>query len=610
MCGIAGYLGVANIDKLKLKAASKSLNHRGPDGEGLYTSQGINGNKIALIHRRLSIIDLNERSNQPFRVGDKVLVMNGEIYNYIELRRELKALGHNFNTDGDTEVLAKALYEWGTNAQERLEGMWAFALYDESNGELLLSRDRSGQKPLYYYESSNTLYFASEPKAIFAQLGEILPINQNQLKRFLVNGYKSLYKSNETFFDGLREITPGTFRIYGGRINREEHYSQSNFNQQDINLTYAEAIEEVRSALISSIELHLRSDVPIAFCLSGGVDSNALISLATNQFNYDVHGFTIINTDERYEEKDLIDNSVQKMGLRHTKVSLNTYGFLDNLRKLIKAHDAPVYTITYYAHWILMKAIREAGYKVSISGTGADELFSGYYDHHLAYLAVLKSKNTTRYNEALSEWQTHVKPMVRNPYLQDPEYLSRAPNRRDHIFMDSEFFSRILQEPFKEEFTEVSYCDDLLRNRMANELKHEVVPVLLHEDDRNAMFYSIENRSPYLDHNLFSVCQKIPTEYLIQNGRAKSVLREAIRGIAPNAIVDNPRKVGFNIPLYDCLNIEDNSDKEQLLSNSPIFELVNREAIEQMLSKKQLSNSRSKFLFNFISAKIFLEEFS
>jgi asparagine synthase (glutamine-hydrolysing) len=372
-------------------------------------------------------------------------------------------------------------------------------------------------------------------------------------------------------------------------------------------MVFDEAVERARNALLRSVELRLRSDVPIAFCLSGGIDSNALISIAKKHLKYDVHGYTIMNTDVRYEERDMVMSSVHELKLKHTVVPISEKDFLPNLRKLVKYHDSPVSTITYYAQWQLMEKIAADGYKVSVSGTAADELFSGYYDHHNLYLASLEDNDDRLV--ARNNWLAMVSPIVRNPYLQDPDCFIKNPKLRDHIFLDSDLFSSFLKKNWKESFIEEKYSDSLLRNRMNNELFHESVPVLLHEDDLNSMYYSVENRSPFLDRNLFDVCQTIPTRHLVRDGLAKSILREAVRGMAPNVVLDNPRKVGFNAPIFDYLNLNDSSIKKQILDESPIFDLIQRSAVEKIIEKSHLPNSQSKFLFYFLNAKIFLEEF-
>ncbi len=608
MCGIAGYIGSRSLPDSAAELCLRLMRRRGPDGNGVYRHATPSGGRVLLLHSRLSIIDLHVRANQPFRQGSQVLTYNGEVYNYLELRQSLAQRGEDFTTHSDTEVLARLLARDGAAALDRCEGMWAFASYDESAGTLLLARDRFGEKPLYVHRAEDGLYFGSEPKFIFALLGRRLPVNADQLRRYLVNGYKSLYKGRDTFFATLGEVAPGcALAVDDTGSSREERYWQPVVGDVQPAMTYDEAVAGARAALIRSVDLRLRADVPIAFCLSGGIDSNALISIAKRYLDYPVHGFTIMNSDSRYEERDMVEASVQELGLRHTEVPVEKGHFLPHLARLVAQHDAPVYTITYYAQWRLMQAVHEAGYKVSVSGTGADELFTGYYDHHNAYLSMLQDEPAL-YAEALANWQRDIAPIVRNPFLRDPEYLVRRPEARDHIYLNAEEFAAYLRQDWSEPFAEEAYSDDLLRNRMVNELFHESVPPILHEDDLNAMYFSIENRSPFLDRGLFEWCQSIPTRHLIRDGRAKSVLREAVRGLAADAVLDNPRKVGFNVPIHDYLDTGDRRVREQLLDRSPIFDIVRHDRIEELIDRAALPNSESKFLFYFVSAKLFLEQ--
>jgi len=493
---------------------------------------------------------------------------------------------------------------------DKCEGMWAFALYDEASCRLTLSRDRFGEKPLYYLATRDGIYFASEIKFIAALLGERLAVNHDHLWRYLVNGYKALYKNSaHAFFQGIREVKAGANLVCerGDIVSERRYWSPTPTIDND--MTFAEAIIGAKERLIRSVELRLRADVPLAFCMSGGVDSNALISIAKRVFGHDVHGFTIVNTDARYEEADMVDLAVRELGVRHTAIPVVTDGFLAGLRALVRQHDAPVYTITYYAQWMLQKAIADAGYRISISGTAADELFSGYYDHHLAYLQEVKG-DEAHYASSLASWLTHVRPMVRNPHLGNPDLFIDNPEFRDHIFLDAEEFGLFLTNPWSEPFGETHYSKRLLRNRMLNELFHESVPVILHEDDLNAMYFSVENRSPFLDRDLFEFCNSIPTRHLINDGKAKAILREAVRGIAPDGIIDNPRKVGFNAPILDYLDVKDPDVRGYLLDDSPVYHYVRKDRIEQLIGAGELPNSQSKFLFYFLNCKMFLEEFA
>lgn len=609
MCGIAGYFGSRELAPATLEACLGIMRRRGPDHAAWRSWTNAGGRHAYMLHSRLSIIDLEERSQQPFPVGAKWMAFNGELYNYREVRDELARGGVTFRTTSDTEVLLSAIDRQGTGVLDRCEGMWAFAIYDEADGSLSLSRDRFGEKPLYLYRDASGLYFGSEVKFIVALLGRRLPIDYDHLSRYLVNGYKALYKEDRTFFVGLTELPAATtLRVHADGRETPETYWRP-LVHQDPTMTWAQAVEGARERLIRAVELRLRADVPLAFCMSGGVDSNALISIAKNVFKYDVHGFTIVNSDERYDEQDIVEQAVRELGIKHTSIPVDTKDFLPKLRTLVRQHDAPVYTITYFAHWLLMESIARHGYRISISGSAADELFTGYYDHHLAYLAEVR-EDADLHARSLAGWQRHVKPIVRNPHLGNPELFVRDPAFRDHIFLDADEFAKYLTHDWAEAFAERRYTDSLLRNRMLNELFHEATPVILHEDDLNAMYYSIENRSPYLDRALFEFCNTIPTRHLIREGIAKAVLREAARGIAPACVLDNPRKVGFNAPIFSFLDVQDPAVRAQLLDDSPIFEHVRKDRIETLIDRASLPNSQSKFLFYFLTSKLFVEEFA
>jgi asparagine synthase (glutamine-hydrolysing) len=605
MCGIAGFVGARPPSDKAVADCLARMGRRGPDATGVYRHSAAADRHVCLLHSRLSIIDLDARSNQPFTDGPLTLVLNGEIYNYVELRARL-ANGLPWRTSSDTEVLLRLLAQEGVGGLDRAEGMWAFACYDARDGSLLLSRDRFGEKPLYLMADEDGLYFGSEIKFIAALAGRRLTPNVRQVLRLVVNGYRSLYKTGETFFREIDELSAGETLLDRGQGDRETARYWQPRVAIDEAMSFDRAVAEVRERLSRAVEIRLRADLPLAFCQSGGIDSNSLISIAKNGFGYDVHGFTIVNTDERYVEQDMVDLAVEEQGLRHTAIRLNTAGFLEGLRNLVRYHDAPVFTVSAYTHWLLMEAISGRGYKIAISGTGADELFSGYYDHHLFYLAVLHGR--PQHREALANWQRHIGPLTQNPLLRDPDRFVHAPGERSHLYGDAAVASGALAAPFREAFDEEDYGCDLLRNRMLNELFVETIPPPLHEEDLNAMYWSVENRSPFLDRGLFEFCNTIPTRHLIRDGSAKAVLREAMRGIVPDAILDNRRKMGFNAPLADLLDLSSNSAREALLDDSPIFDLVDRDAIERVMSRPSLDHATNLFLFATLSSKMFLEE--
>ena len=611
MCGIAGYAGPDPLASERIERARKLLHHRGPDHSAHRSFVTLAGRHVTLMYARLSIIDLDPRANQPLRSGSRWLTYNGELYNYLELRERLVRKGVAFDTRSDTEVLVKAIDHLGWDALDACEGMWAFATYDDAEGTLALCRDRFGEKPLYVHrDADGGLYFASEPKALFALLGRALPPNLGHIRRFLVNGYKSLYKRGETFFEGLSELDPGSVLVVDAAgVERDWRYWNAP-TPAAVEMEFEDAAAGTRERLIRSVELRLRADVPLAFCMSGGVDSVSLISIAARELGQDVHGFTIVNSDARYEEQAMVELAVAQLGIRHTPVRLDTADFLARLRAVVRQHDSPVATISYFVQWLLMGAIHEGGYRVSVSGTGADELFSGYYDHHLAYLREVHD-DAALHASARAAWERHVQPLVRNPYLREPALFVRDATFRDHIYLGADEFASWLSDGCagaSEPFGERDYTPDLLRNRMLNELFAEAVPVILHEDDLNAMSFSIENRSPFLDRDLFEFSLTIPTRHLIRDGRTKAVLRESMRGIAPDAVLDNRRKVGFNAPLFDLLDPTDPAVRAELDADSPIWEVVDRDRVTTLLAQQELPNSRSKFLFSVLASKMFLEE--
>ena len=254
----------------------------------------------------------------------------------------------------------------------------------------------------------------------------------NQVRRYLVNGYKSLYKGEDTFFEGLVALRPGThLTLNDHKEAAPESYWQPSLSQNEYSeLSFDDAVGGVKDRLTKSVNSRLQSDVPVAFCLSGGIDSNALAAIARKELGHDVTGFSIVNSDPRYSENEFIQAAVDDLGIEHHKVEVEaqTGNFLDELTTLVGYHDAPVYTIAYFAHWQLMRVISKNGFKVSISGTGADELFSGYYDHHNFFLYELKKSESDIFELALKNWERHVSGIVRNPILKDPSALLRRPH--------------------------------------------------------------------------------------------------------------------------------------------------------------------------------------
>ena len=607
MCGIAGYYGSAIIDHARIAACLESMRHRGPDASGVYQHQPASGRRVYLLHTRLKILDLDDRANQPFCDRGAAMIYNGELYNYIEVARRLDLGAEELRTTGDTEVMFRVLADRGPAGLDDCEGMWALAFYREREGSLLLIRDRFGEKPLYVMQAPHGVYFASEIKGIAALSGSELRVNERHLKRYLVYGYRSLHKSAEGFFEGIESVPRATFmRIDArGRVRKVVYWSPD--FEADETMTFDEAVVQIRRRIVDSMRLRLRADVPCAFLLSSGVDSNALLGAAAQSLGANAHAFTLLDHDERYDERLMVREAVRGHGCDHHELVIDSGDFLSDLRQLVHHHDAPVLTVTYFVHWKLLREVAACGYRIAISGIGADELFSGYYDHHLAYLASIRNQKDD-YRIALENWNCLVQPLIRNPLLTDPDLFVRNPEARDNNYGWSQKAALHLAWPWTESYHEERYAADLLRNRMLNELFHETVPPILHEDDLNSMSVSVENRSPYLDRELFEFCQSIPTRHLVRNGFAKAVLREAARPWVPACVIEQRRKIGFNASLDSLIDRSDSGTTAEALCESPVFDVLRRDSIRMLWKKPRLDDDENKFLFSFLSAKMFLED--
>ena len=607
MCGIAGFFCKNQISESRIDSTLKLMKNRGPDHQESKTfiTQSENNN-IGLLHSRLSIIDLESRSNQPFTIGSQSIVYNGEIYNYLELRKTLLDQNIELVTSSDTEVLLHYYRLYGKDCVNHFEGMWAFAIYDQSSEELFLSRDRFAEKPLYIHKNNEGFFFGSEVKFLQSLVGQSFSVNYRHLMRHIAHGYKALYKSDETYFCGVEELKYAQSLCVNQKGVGEPYRYWSPPCEIDSSMSLQDAIEGTRAKLLESVRLRLRADVPLAFCLSGGVDSAAIVSIAAKEFGANVTTFSIVDDDERYDERENILSTVQDLGCEHHLISASQEKPLEKLINLIDYHDAPIATISYFVHSMISEAIDQGGFRVSFSGTSADELFTGYYDHFILHLNEVR--NDKNYDKFLNDWSENIGNFIRNPDLKNPNLYSENPNFRKHIFDASNEIEGFFLQPFQEAYTEEKFTSNLMRNRMLNELFHEATPVILHEDDLNSMRYSIENRSPYLDTELQKFAYSIPANHLIQNGYGKYVLREAVEGILNDQVRLDRRKKGFNASINSIIDLENKDVREFILDDSSkLYEFIDQNKVENLLSKESQPNHLSKFIFNLINTQIFLD---
>ena len=607
MCGIAGFFCKSNIPENRVYQTLELMKNRGPDHQDakVFINQSCS-NTVGLLHSRLSIIDLDPRSNQPFTIGNLSIVYNGEIYNFVELRKQLEKKIIPLHTQSDTEVLLHYFKLYGEKCVNYFEGMWAFAIYNHIDGSLFLSRDRFAEKPLYYMENGDGFFFGSETKFLKSLTGTALSVNHEHLMRHLAHGYKSLYKTDQTYFTGVKELkfAQNLWVCPAGASKPYRYWFPT--AEVDNTLSLEDSINGARESLLESVKIRLRADVPLAFCLSGGVDSAAIASIAAKEFNAKVTTFSIIDSDERYNEEDNIMATVEDLECDHHLISASQQNPLERLEKLIQYHDAPIATISYYVHSMISESIHQGGYRVSFSGTSADELFTGYYDHFILHLNEMRDSDY--YSKYLEDWSNHIGKFVRNPDLSNPNLYFENPSFRKHVFDASDELKEFFIQPFEEKYTEESYTKNLLRNRMLNELFHEATPLILHEDDLNSMLYSVENRSPYLDTRLQKFAYSIPARHLIKNGYGKYVLRQATKGLLNDQVRLDRRKKGFNASINSIIDLSDKKVSDFLFDDSSeLFTFIDRKKIKCLISQNDQPNHFSKFIFNLLNTKIFLD---
>ena len=496
MCGIAGYIGSKKIFKKKIKYLKKMMKRRGPDNQKYFQMKFFKNN-MNLFFSRLKILDLNDRANQPYIYKKNLLIFNGEIYNYLEIKKKLIKIGYTFKTTSDTEVLCKALDAWGIKALNQLEGMWAFFYLDKKKN-IYLCRDKFGEKPLFYEFSNKGLIFGSEIKYLNALKQRRNNFNFKKIEDFLRYGYKSIFKDNKTFFTKIFSVKPGHYLLINKNLKiKEKKYFD--LKTLSIKKNIFKNISSIKLDIINSIKLRLRSDVPIAFLLSGGIDSTSIVNIAKKIYNTKLYTFSIISKSLNFDESKNIKRTINRLNSKHTNIKLNlkNYRFLKNLKEMTDFYHQPVLTMSAMMNREIMKKINKRKFKVSISGIGGDEMFSGYYHHHLVYLNNVKKQKF--YAKKLLEWKKFTKPLIRNKFLKKNDFFNNNNNKYKFIYQSDDFKKTLFKKRINtlpNYLLEKKVVKDKFKNRLINELFYEVVPVVLHRDDMNAMHYSIENRSP------------------------------------------------------------------------------------------------------------------
>lgn len=538
MCGIGGLVGGGVPEPGALARMAAEMAHRGPDGEGVWHDE-----VAGLAFRRLAIIDLDPRSDQPLHLGPLHLVFNGEIYNYRELREELGRLGHRFVTEGDGEVLLHAWSQWGEDALGRLNGMFAFAVWDERQRSLTAACDPFGEKPLFWARRGERFLFASDIRAILRVDPSLRTPRDDALGPYLARGL--MPPVEQSFFADIERL-PGShlLRWVDGRVDTRRWWHPRPHVKPR---RYEESVEELRELLLDSIRLRLRSDVPVGTSLSGGVDSSAVVALSAEQgADARRHAFTSRFPGFERDEWAYASAVAERAGVvEHHAVEPRSQELLDDLLALVESHEEPVGSSSVYAQYRVMRAAREAGVTVLLDGQGADELFGGYQGSggwalrsqgarsELAALArggedrrgVLLSLGAERLPRSLA-----VRHRLRHcsPYAADE--VAHAAARRNPPAVDW----ALPRGPLVRE--------------LARQAFHTSMPALLRYADRNSMAHSREVRLPFLDSRIAEFAYSLPADFLYRDGVTKRVLRDAVRDIVPPQVMDRREKVGFETP--------------------------------------------------------------
>src|SRR2546427_945682 len=609
MCGIVVVAG-EKIDSSVLDRMRDRLAHRGPDGARSWSSP--DSGAIALGHRRLAIIDLSAAAAQRMvaRDGKLVIVYTGEVYNYIELREELRARGHVFETESDTEVLLAAYAEWGMGCLPRLNGMFAFALWDANTRRLLVARDRFGEKPLFYATlPGGGIVLASEMKALFAHPQLSASPDETATARYIAGGYD---ESDElTMFRGVRRLPPAHALAIdqNGRIQRSWRYWKPDFSARDDTYHEVDAVARFREIVERSVSMRLRSDVSVGSSLSGGLDSSMIVGLVARI--RDQRGIVSQNTfsgrfddDPALSEGPFIDMVVKATGVNGYGVTPDPSRLIEESRALHYYQEEPFPSASIYLQWCVMRLASENLTTVVLDGQGADELLGGYqsyFPHH--QMDLVDQRQWTR---AFTETVTFSRRLARAGH----QYPDAKRRFNPKVALGAaQLLRRSLRRVSGLSEIDLPYLPPAarggrFRKARAKALLYDSLPQLLRYADRNAMAFSRETRLPFLDHELVDFVNCLPDRALVGDGWQKLILRRAADGRVPPDVVWRADKVGYAAPLDRWLRDGLKSWAHELVFNGPITELegYDRPKLEQLWYEHQASHANHSWaLWRWIS---------
>lgn len=600
MCAISGIIGDANycVEELKLKEISDRMVLRGPDNGDYY-----NDKNIGLAHRRLSIIDLST-GDQPMKIdgGRIVIVYNGEVYNFQDIRDELIEKGCKFETTSDTEVVAIAYQQYGIEGcLKRLEGMFAFAIYDKEKHKIFIARDRFGEKPLYYYNDGDAFYFASELKA-FAPSLERFSIDKTALNLFLTLSY---IPAPYTIFKGISKLMPGhymEFKSIDGQYQIKQYFDAKGDIEPNSSLDYQLSLSKLRSLMESSIRQRMVSDVPMGAFLSGGIDSSIVCCLMSKLSNKPINTFSIGFNERDYDESERAEIVARAIGANHRKYILRYNDVLDILDDIISYYDEPFGDSSAIPSYYVAKLARE-DVKVVLTGDCADELFAGY-EKYLAEYYAARYKKIPKPVKSVFEWLVDkapindytnnllrkLKKVIRNSYDSgfDLYYdmLCLGFNDETRKMLLKEEWYNDVKHIYREFYDDLPMNASYLQKEQLLDIYRVLEGQMFPKVDRACMHNSLENRAPFIDSTLVKFALNLPDSFKISGKNKKRILKDAFKDILPKETLQFSKR-GFGVPVDHWFRNELKSELQILLSEDAIRKqgLFNYDYVQKLVKE-------------------------
>tara|TARA_B100001971_G_scaffold129103_1_gene119073 strand:+ start:124464 stop:126230 length:1767 start_codon:yes stop_codon:yes gene_type:complete len=554
MCGILGYIAKNKIiSRSDFEEYLNLLQHRGPDAYGICEFPN-----VLLGHRRLSIIDLKPHSDQPFKSDNYTLIYNGEIYNYKEIRDELRVEGSKFKTESDTEVLIEAYKKWGKDCVKKLLGMWSFAIYDSESRELFASRDPFGIKPFYYIDNKDFFYFSSEIKPLLKSQKKIIGNEENILNYLILN--LDEHPTN-TFFKNIKKLKAGHNLII--KNNKLDTYRYFNINE-------TKNSDNLNDQIRMSIKEHLTADVEVGTCLSGGLDSSIISSIASDSVNGSFFGITAISqeNDESFFAKKLASSK----NLTHNIFTPTINDINENLKECLYFQEEPVGSLSIIMQYLVMKVANESKIKVLLDGQGGDEIFLGYERYYstvllehllnFSYVKLIKDIISIKRNSKLNYTQI-IKYFFYFNFLSIRKIFIK--NKNKGIFLKEK-----INRALKNDYINVKKSTKELQIK---ELTLEQLPHLLRYEDKNSMRFSIEARVPFVYPPITQRALSLSNNQKVHNGFSKYFLRKNFEGLLPDEVIWRKEKAGFESPENQWMN-SNMDDIKEVIYNSRLLDTL------------------------------------